>query len=84
MSRPEKSPDEFVEGVLRGERRAVAKTITLLESSRLDHVELSRQVLEKLVPETGKSLSACPVCGFRVSDLGTLTSVGSTDGYVTE
>ena len=56
MSRPEKSPDEFVEGVLRGERRAVAKTITLLESSRLDHVELSRQVLEKLVPVTGKSL----------------------------
>ena len=56
MSRPGQSPDEFVQGVLRGERRSVAKTITLLESSRPDHIELSRQVLEKLVPESGKSI----------------------------
>jgi len=55
MSRPGQSPDSFVEGVLRGERRAVAKTITLLESSRPDHVELSRRVLEKLAPDTGRS-----------------------------
>jgi LAO/AO transport system kinase len=46
----------FVQGVLAGDRRAVAKTITLLESRRPDHVELGQQVLEKLVPEAGDTL----------------------------
>lgn len=50
--------DAYVGGVLAGERRSVAKTITLLESRRPDHVELGREVLEALVPKSGKSVRA--------------------------
>ena len=55
MSGESESLDAYIEGVLAGDRRAVAKTITLLESRRDDHVELGQRVLEKLVPQTGSS-----------------------------
>jgi LAO/AO transport system kinase len=48
--------DAFVHGVRAGDRRSVAKTITLLESRRPDHVELGRLVLEKLAPDAGRSI----------------------------
>jgi LAO/AO transport system kinase len=53
----------YVEGVRAGDRRAVAKTITLLESTRSDHAALGQQVLELLVPHTGSA--------FRVGITGT-------------
>ncbi len=42
-----------VEGVRRGERRAIARTITLLESTRADQAARGQAVLEALVPYTG-------------------------------
>ncbi len=53
MSRSRLSAADFCEGVRAGDRRLVAKTITLLESRRGDHIELGRHVLERLVPESG-------------------------------
>ncbi len=47
---------DYCDGVLRGDRRVVAKTITLLESRRSDHVELGHQVLEHLVAESGRAV----------------------------
>ena len=48
------------EQVIRGEsaaqRRAVAKAITLLESTRADHRVQADELLTKLLPHTGKSL----------------------------
>ena len=44
---------EYRDGVRAGDRRAIAKTITLLESRRADHAELGQSVLEELVPYTG-------------------------------
>jgi LAO/AO transport system kinase len=49
------NPREFCEGVLAGDRRTVAKTITLLESRRADHRELGQEVLDGLVPHTGSA-----------------------------
>lgn len=46
----------YVSGVLEGDRRSVAKAITLLESRRGDHVELGRLVLELLVPHSGSAM----------------------------
>ena len=37
------------------QRRALAKTITLLESTRLDHRKRADEVLNALLPKTGKS-----------------------------
>ena len=56
MSRKRESPDVFVEGVRSGDRRSVAKTITLLESRRPEHVETARRVLEKLAPDAGRAI----------------------------
>jgi LAO/AO transport system kinase len=49
------TPADYRRGVVAGDRRAVAKTITLLESHRPDHLELGRAVLEEIVPHTGGS-----------------------------
>ena len=43
----------LVEGVLRGERAAVARTITLVESRRADHRTQAQDVLAALLPHTG-------------------------------
>jgi LAO/AO transport system kinase len=42
--------------VLAGDRRSVAKTITLLESRRPEHLELGREILEALVPRSGRAI----------------------------
>lgn len=46
----------LVKGVLMRDRRALAKTITLLESTRTDHRERGEQVLAALLPHCGKSI----------------------------
>ena len=46
----------LVNGVLTRQRRALAKTITLIESSREDHQQRAQAVLEQLMPHTGKSI----------------------------
>ncbi len=48
--------ESYVEGVRAGDRRQVAKTITLLESRRPDHARLAREVLEKLAPDSGRAV----------------------------
>ena len=46
---------ELAEGVLAGDRRALAQAITLAESQRLDHREQAEQLLTSLLPHTGGS-----------------------------
>ncbi len=47
---------DLVEGVIAGRRRALAKAITLVESSRPDHQERAAAVLDALLPHTGRAL----------------------------
>jgi LAO/AO transport system kinase len=46
---------ELVTGVLAGERAAVARAITLVESRRADHRAQAQQVLAALLPHTGNA-----------------------------
>lgn len=46
----------LVNGVLAGERRALAKAITLIESTRDDHQARAQQVLNSLLPKTGNAI----------------------------
>ncbi|MDO8313215.1 MAG: methylmalonyl Co-A mutase-associated GTPase MeaB [Sideroxyarcus sp.] len=46
----------LVTGVLGRQRRALAKAITLIESSRADHQARAHKVLEALLPSTGKAI----------------------------
>lgn len=49
-------PAFYVEGVLSGNRRILAKTITLVESARLDHQRVAQTVINRLLPHTGKAV----------------------------
>jgi GTPase len=51
-----KNPQTYVSGVLERNRRVLAKTITLIESSHAAHQALARTVLDQLLPHTGKSV----------------------------
>jgi LAO/AO transport system kinase len=47
---------KLLEAVLAGERRALAKAITLIESSRADHRSRANALLQAVLPHTGRSI----------------------------
>ena len=53
MSPPADRPDALIDGVARGDRRSLARAITLAESTRSDHRDLADEILEGLLPRTG-------------------------------
>ena len=56
MSPDPEAAAEFLEKVRRGDRRAIARAITLLESTRPDRANRGRALLEALVPDTGTAV----------------------------
>lgn len=50
------TPEELADRIRRGDRRALAKGITLVESTRADHREQAAQLLELVMPATGNSI----------------------------
>ena len=50
------TPQIYIQGVLEGNRRILAKTITLVESTLTEHQALARTILDQLLPHTGKSV----------------------------
>lgn len=56
-------PDIFADAVRSGDRRALARAITLVESTRADHRVAAAKLLEQLMPHTGDS--------FRIGISGT-------------
>ena len=74
----------LAEGVLAGDRRAVARAITLVESRRADHREAAQELLVALLPHGGGArrigISGVPGVGKStfIDQLGiTLTAAGS-------
>ncbi len=49
-------PDIYVQGILSSNRRLIAKTITLIESSLKDHQQAAFRVMERILPKTGSSI----------------------------
>ena len=83
MGRPIDVP-ALVEGVLAGDRRVMARAITLVESRRADHRERAQELLVELLPHTGGArrvgISGVPGVGKStfIDQLGvTLTAGGS-------
>jgi LAO/AO transport system kinase len=53
------NPEDFeiyIRGVREQDRRLLSKTITLIESSRSDHQQLARKIVDELLPHTGKTV----------------------------
>jgi LAO/AO transport system kinase len=46
---------ELADGVLAGDRATLARAITLIESERPEHAELAQQLLQVLLPATGRA-----------------------------
>ncbi len=49
-------PQFYVQGVQKCDRRVLAKTITLIESSLSAHQDLARTIIDLLLPHTGKAI----------------------------
>lgn len=47
---------DYVDGILSGDRLILSKAITLVESNRRDHHDLSQEILENLLPFIGRSV----------------------------
>lgn len=50
------SVEELYQKVLAKDMNALSQAITLVESNRLDHQKIARELIEKLIPHTGKSI----------------------------
>ena len=48
--------DDYVEGVLAGERMILSRAITLIESNAPKHFDLGQEIVQKILPHTGRSL----------------------------
>jgi LAO/AO transport system kinase len=48
--------EQYIDGVLSGDRKMLARAITLIESSRADDAELAQEILEACLPHTGNSI----------------------------
>ena len=48
--------DEYVAGVLSGDRNVMAQAITLIESNAVAHFDMAQEVLRQLIPSTGHSI----------------------------
>ncbi|WP_237154897.1 methylmalonyl Co-A mutase-associated GTPase MeaB [Oryzibacter oryziterrae] len=53
--RPAIDVDRLAEGVLAGERAVLARAITLIESRKPDHAAAARDLLQRLLPHTGRA-----------------------------
>jgi hypothetical protein len=64
----------YIEGVREQDRRLLSKTITLIESSRPDHQELARKIVDQLLPQfpgLAKALSLrVSVCRWWIRAIG--------------
>ncbi|MBR9972798.1 methylmalonyl Co-A mutase-associated GTPase MeaB [Magnetospirillum sulfuroxidans] len=49
-------PIALAKGVLAGDRRSVARAITLIESTRVDHREAAEALLHEILPHSGRSI----------------------------
>lgn len=50
------SPEDYVQGVLQGDRRVLSKTITMIESALDRHKDIARNILDQLLPHAGKAV----------------------------
>ena len=50
------SVDDYVEGILRGDVNVLSRAVTLVESRRAEDAALAREVVERCLPHSGRSL----------------------------
>jgi LAO/AO transport system kinase len=56
IKRKKLTAEEYFEGLIRGDRTILSKAITLIESSLPEHQQMAKQIVEKCLPHSGKSI----------------------------
>jgi LAO/AO transport system kinase len=56
QTKVEATDPPLIEGLRAGNRRALAKAITLVESTRPEHQQKAQQLLDAVLPQTGRSM----------------------------
>ncbi|MCH1626650.1 methylmalonyl Co-A mutase-associated GTPase MeaB [Fredinandcohnia quinoae] len=56
FKKKERTTDEYVDGILQSDRTILAQAITLVESNALKHQNQAQEVLNRILPYTGKSI----------------------------
>jgi len=77
----QRTTDVTAEAVARGDRAALARAITLMESRRPDHREAARALLQALMPRTGKAVRV-GITG--IPGVGKSTAIDSLGSMLTE
>jgi len=54
--KPQYTLEQYVDGILNGDRTMLGQAITLIESSRGEHMEMAQQIIERCLPYSGDSL----------------------------
>lgn len=55
MTKPVVSVDAYFDGLKAGDRRVLARAITLIESTRVDHRRIADQLIDSILPLTGSA-----------------------------
>ena len=71
----------LMRGIRAGERAVVARAITLIESKRADHQKLARELVQNLLPDTGKGVRV-GITGM--PGVGKSTTIDALGTYLTE
>jgi LAO/AO transport system kinase len=50
------SVEDYVKGILDGDRGILSQAITLIESSKFEHQKIAQEIIEKCLPFSGKSI----------------------------
>lgn len=56
MSRTLPTTQEFIDGILSGNRMLLSRAITLIESTKRDHHEMAQDIIEGCLPHAGNSI----------------------------
>lgn len=56
MSKKDISAEEYIEGILAGNRMLLSRAITLVESTKQEHLDLAQEIIEGCLPHAGDSI----------------------------
>lgn len=54
--KPDLPAEEYIKGILNGNRVLLSRAITLIESSKVEHYTLAQKIIEACIPNSGSSL----------------------------
>jgi LAO/AO transport system kinase len=72
--------DEYVDGILQGNRTVLSQAITMVESSLPEHTQMAQDIIERCLPHSGKSIRI-GITG--VPGAGKSTFIEAMGGYLT-